>query len=93
MSKQPWSEPKDPDEVLDFTVDWAKPLAVGDIIETSVWTLPTGVTKGAETFTNTSTTIWLSGGTDGQNYDLLNRIVTQGGRTREQTCTLRVRSK
>ena len=91
MSKT-WDDAKDPDEVLDFVVDWAKPLA-GDVIATSTWSVPLGVTKGADMFDATSTTIWLSGGTNGENYELLNRITTAAGRTREQTCKLRVRTK
>jgi len=87
-----WTDPKDPDEILDYGVDWEQPLA-GDLISTSTWTVPVGVTGGIQTKTDTTTTIWLSGGTAGQDYDLLNRIVTVGGRTRDQTCTLRVRTK
>ena len=91
MAKR-WSDPKDPDEVLDYVLDWAAPLA-GDTIESSSWTLPIGITAGAQSNTATAATIWLSGGTAGENYDLINRIVTTGGRTREQTCTLKVRTK
>ena len=87
-----WNEPKDANEVLDYVVDWADLLA-GDVIDTSTWTVPVGITKGAEYKTATTTTVWLSGGTDGQDYQLLNRITTLGGRTRDQTCTLRVRTK
>ena len=87
-----WNDPKDPDEMLDYTVDWAEALA-GDTIASSVWTVPTGITRGLDTNTATTATIWISGGTADQNYTLLNRITTAGGRTREQTCTLRVSTK
>jgi hypothetical protein len=87
-----WTDPKDPDEVLDYVVDWQLPLA-GDVIDTSSWTLPTGIVSGVQSKTATTTTIWLSGGTAGQDYSILNRITTLGGRTRDQTCTLRVRTK
>jgi hypothetical protein len=43
--------------------------------------------------TNTKTTVWLSGGSEGVTYDILNRIVTNGGRTMDQTVELRVKSK
>jgi hypothetical protein len=92
MAKR-WDNPKDPDEVVDYAVDWRSVLTGGDVIVTSTWTLPTGIVGGAQSFTDTQTTIWLQGGTDGVNYDLLNRITTQGGRTWDQTCTLRVRTK
>jgi len=91
MAKR-WDDPKDPDEVLDYVVDWIKPLA-GDTILTSTWTLPEGITGSQESMTDTTTTIWLTGGTAGKDYGLVNRITTAGGRTREQTCTLRVRTK
>lgn len=87
-----WSEPKDPQEVIDYMVDWAAPLD-NDVIATSAWTLPTGITGGLQTHSDTTATVWLSGGTEGENYTLVNQITTAGGRTREQTCTLRVRNK
>jgi hypothetical protein len=90
MSKR-WP-PKDPDEVLDYGVDWSLRLA-GDVISTSAWTIPAGLTKQTDTKTNTSTTVWLSGGVDGQSYDNLNHIVTAGGRTMEQTVELRIKQK
>ncbi|WP_425347612.1 hypothetical protein [Sinorhizobium mexicanum] len=38
-------------------------------------------------------TVWLSSGTDGTNYSLVNRVVTAGGRTYDQTVRLKVRAK
>lgn len=78
---------KDPDEVLDYVVRWAARLA-GDTIDTSTWVVPAGLTKDSDTKTGTTTTIWLSGGTAGQEYSLVNRVVTAGGRTMDQTITL-----
>jgi hypothetical protein len=85
---------KDPNEVLDYGIDWSQRLA-GDIIDTSTFTVPSGITMGppAPSKTNTTTTIWLSGGSEGATYDILNRIVTNGGRIMDQTVELRVRSK
>jgi hypothetical protein len=83
---------KDPDEVLDYAIDWSQRLA-GDIIVTSTFTVPTGIVMNSQSKTNTMTTIWLSGGSEGVSYDILNRIVTNGGRTMDQTVELRVRSK
>lgn len=91
MAKR-WDDPKDPEEVLDFDVDWSKALA-GDIITSSVWTVPDGLIGGAEEFDDTSTTIWLSGGEAGVDYQLLNHITTAAGREREQTCVLKCRTK
>jgi hypothetical protein len=91
---KPWDDPKDPEEVLDYVIDWTLPLA-GDTIVSSVWTLPedTDLIGGEETFTPTTVTIWLSGGTAGKDYALINTITTAAGRTREQTGKLRCRTK
>jgi len=91
MAKK-WDAPKDPNEVLDYSVDWAALLA-GDTIVTSNWTVPVGVTGGAQTFTDDQTLIWLSGGTENVSYELLNRITTAAGRTRDQTCVLKIKTK
>ena len=84
---------KDPDEILDYSLNWTAVLG-GDFIETSSWimeenTSPTAVVVGAETITDFSrTTVWLSGGTDGGEILMTNRIVTRGGRTFDQSVRL-----
>lgn len=84
--------PKDPDEVLDYKVDWAARLG-DDTISTSTWTLPAGITSTTDSNTDSETIIWLTGGTLGETYELLNHIVTAGGRTMEQTVRLKIVSK
>jgi hypothetical protein len=85
---------KDPNAVLDYVIDWGDEwLEAGDEISTSAWTIPTGITKDSDTKTTTTTTIWLSGGTDGVSYDIVNRIVTTGGRTDDRTITIKVRER
>lgn len=80
---------KDPDEILDYQIDWSERLGT-DIITTSIWILPGGITENSNSFTDTTATIWLSGGTDGARYDLVNRVTSSGGRTLEQTISLLV---
>lgn len=75
---------KDPAAVLDYGVDWSAWLGT-DTISSSTWTVPAGLTQSAATNDTTSTTVWLSGGTVGQRYSVVNRIVTTGGRTDERT--------
>lgn len=89
-----WTPVKDPDEVKDYSLDWSA-LLVDDTISTSMWTLASGVglTIGASSNTDTLSTVWLSAGTAGVNYELLNRVVTTGGRTYDQTVKLKVRVK
>jgi hypothetical protein len=84
-------EVKDPNGVVDYSIDWSTYLEEdADTIETSTWTVPAGITKDSDSETNTVTTIWLSGGTAGEIYPLLNRITTAGGRTQDQTINIRV---
>jgi hypothetical protein len=81
---------KDPDAVLDYGFDWSSWLATGETISTSTWTVPTGITKDSSSNSTTKTTVWLSGGTVGQTYEIVNRIVTSASRTDERTVTILV---
>lgn len=81
---------KDPDAVKDYSVNWATWLGA-DTIQTSTWVVPSGITEDSNTNTDTTATIWLSGGAAGQVYALTNRIVTAGGRTEDQTIFVPVR--
>ncbi len=83
---------KDPDEVLDYEIDWSARLLT-DTIVTSTWVVPTGIVEDSTENTTTTTTIWLSGGTLGDVYEVLNRVVTAGGRTMDQSVKLKVKSK
>ena len=83
---------KDPDAVLEYINDWSAWL-VSDTISTSTWVVPTGITKDSDTKTTTSATIWLSGGTAGTDYSIVNRIVTAAGRTDDRTIKVRIRNK
>jgi hypothetical protein len=83
---------KDPDAVLDYSVDWSRWL-VDDTISTSTWTLPFGITKNSDSNTDTTTTIWLSGGGAKRRFSITNRIVTADGRTAERTIHIEVRQK
>lgn len=90
MADQP--KIKDPNDVIDFQVTWATWLGT-DTIATSTWIVPTGITKDSDTNTTTTTTIWLSGGTAGTTYELVNRITTAAGRTRDFTCVIKVQER
>ncbi len=83
---------KDPNAVLDYVINWATWLGADTISSTS-WAVPAGITKGTTSNTTTTTTIWLSGGTAGNSYVLVNRIVTAGGRTDDRSLLLIVQEK
>ena len=92
-----WFPDKDPDEVLDYQIDWTSALDEGDTIATSAWsivTAPDAVLEiDSETNAATTTTVWLSGGTLGVRYGLLNRITTVGGRTMDQSVYIKIRAR
>lgn len=76
---------KDPQSVLDYGIDWSDWLASGETISTSTWTVPTGITEDSDSKGDTSTIIWLSGGTAGATYKIANKIVTSDSRTVERS--------
>ena len=84
---------KDPDAVLDYTIDWSDWLASGETISTSTWTIPTGLTEDSETETTTTATVWLSGGTEGTSYTITNEIVTSQSRTANRSLYIRVEER
>jgi hypothetical protein len=81
---------KDPNEVLDFQISWLSWLGASETISTSTWVVPAGITKDSDTSNTTSATIWLSSGTSGAQYTVTNRIVTNQGRTRDQSLLIQV---
>ena len=87
---------KDPDAVLDYKFDWAAStngsgssdwLASGETISSHTITATTGLTVDSSslTDTNTSVTVWLSGGTAGTDYTVTCQIVTSASRTDERS--------
>lgn len=83
---------KDPDEVLDYQIDWSERLN-GDTIMSSTWIVPAGITKDRDSNTDDTSTIWLSGGEAGAKLSITNRIETAGGRTMDQSVGLVVKEK
>ena len=85
-----FSASKDPDAVLDYSVDWSTWLD-GDTISTSTWTVSgadSDLVIDSDTNSTTATTVWLSGGTKNYGYILTNRIVTAAGRTDDRSVTV-----
>lgn len=90
---------KDPDEHLDYGLDWSDVMRNDeDTIESSDWSVagaddalgisPASFDEGAHV-----TALWLSGGTVGETYLLTNTIVTAGGRVYERTAEITIREK
>jgi hypothetical protein len=85
---------KDPDAVLDYSVDWSLWLGE-DQITGSQWILAPGalLEQVTDTHTATRSTVWLRGGEAGKSYVVTNRIVTSGGRTDDRSITVRVEDR
>lgn len=64
---------KFPLEVKEVTLDWSS-FVGSDTISTSSWSVPSGITNAGDTNNTTSTTIYLSGGTSGNQYAITNTI-------------------
>lgn len=81
---------KDPDAVLDWVWDWNEWLDDGETISTSTFIASVGITVTSTSNTTKTATVWLSGGTAGQVYQVTNRISTSVGRTDDRSITIRV---
>lgn len=95
---------KDPQAVLDYKFDWkaltngsgeSDWLAAAETISVRTVTVPTGLTKDSDSITDTATsvTVWLSGGTAGQEYAVTCHIETSAGRKDDRTVTIRVQQR
>jgi hypothetical protein len=86
-------------EEADFGIDWSTDLDPGDTVANSTWTVEPGLVVGSGTKDPYITTdglgtrIWLSGGTDGVEYEIVNDIITTGGRDFQKRTSLRVETE
>lgn len=83
---------KDPDGVLNYVNNWADWLN-GDSITSSTWTPDSGITVDSSDFDETTAWVILSGGTAGQEYEVVNHIVTAAGLEDDRTITITVAQK
>lgn len=84
---------KDPDEVLDYALDWTDRLA-GDTIASSTAVLDSGdVTIDSQGYSSAVHTVWLSGGTAGTVAHITMRIVTAAGRTYDESLKIKVKER
>lgn len=95
---------KDPQAVLDYKFDWAALanghggsnwLAEGETISSHTITVASGLSVDSSALSDddTAVTVWLSGGTAGNDYSVTCRITTSAGRTDERTITIQVRER
>lgn len=90
-----FSKTKDPDAVLDYSVDWSAWLG-DDTIVTSAW-IVTGpdalLVVDSDSRSSTATTVWLSGGTLFRTYTVTNRVTTAAGRTDDRSISFKIEQK
>lgn len=86
---------QDPQAFLDYTVDWSQWVETSsagavDTITTSSWTADPGITQGSSSWTSNSASLFITGGTPGNSYNIYNKIVTSQGRTDLRTINVTI---
>lgn len=85
--------PKDAAETVDFGLDWSARLIEADVIETSTFELPRGLVAVRASHGGRVATVWISGGSAGEVYEVINRVKTSRGLELEQAVKLKIKSK
>lgn len=84
---------KDPQETLDYSVDWTNELASGETIASSNWAVsPSGPTLSGAGTSGARAFVYMAGGTAGTEYLLTNTITTSASpaRTHEKSIVVPV---
>lgn len=84
---------KDPDATLDYVWDWNEWLDEGETLTASTFLTTVGLVISDYSHTTKTATVWLSGGTAGQVYQVTNRITTSSGRIDDRSITIRVEER
>lgn len=85
---------KDPDAVLDYSIDWGAEYLDGELIASSEWHVEPdeagGVSITGHDFSASETRVKAAAGTPGKLYRLVNEVTTDGGRIDSRSIVLRV---
>ena len=88
---------KDPEAVLDYSVDWGAEYLGGDLIAQSAWSVdpdePGGVTVVGTDFDASTAIVNAGGGISGRLYRLINDVTLQSGRIDRRSIVLRVEKR
>ena len=83
---------RDPNDVLDYYADFTSWLPVGDTITShTVVDVTGGITIDSSDVSAGVVRVWVRGGTIGTPASFTVRIVTAGGRTKDQTLFFKVK--
>lgn len=84
---------KDPDAILDYQWDWSEWLAEDELIIDAVITVPDGLTLDSQDDADTTITVWLSGGTIDEGYQVTCHIETNQDREDDRSIYLICRER
>lgn len=88
---------KDPDAILDYSIDWGAEYLGGDQLATSEWSVtpeePGGVSVAGSSFDANSATVKAAGGVPGRIYRLVNQVALGSGRVDSRSIVLRVEER
>jgi hypothetical protein len=82
--------PKDPNAVLDYTLDWSTELPEGDTVDESEWLNPGGIAITTSQPDVNLERVTASGGTLRQTYRLTNRVTSTQGRVQDWVLDIRI---
>jgi hypothetical protein len=80
---------QDPDAVLDYDVDWGEWLAEGDSLDDV--TVTSDLDVDASVVAGRYVRLWISGGSEGEDYPVTVHVVTEAGREDDRTILIRMR--
>ena len=82
-----WTQ--DPDEHLDYAINWSKYLQ-GDDVVASTWVADSGLTVDKSEFDKNRTVVRISGGVAGTSYNVRNTVTSALGRTVKRSIKISV---
>lgn len=88
---------KDPEALLDYSVDWGADYLTGDVLTESSWTVTPAELGGVSIFSSRFdllvSTVQVGGGVAGHIYRLTNHVATAEGREDSRSIMLRVEKR
>ena len=87
---------KDPQSVVDYSINWAAVLNATspvDTISSSTWAADNSLIVDSDSNTTSASSVWVSAGRVGRYSKLTNTIVTTLGRTHERTITVELKPR
>jgi hypothetical protein len=88
---------KDPDAVLDYSIDWGAEYLGDDQLAQSEWSVvpdePGGVSVAGSEFDANTSTVKAAGGVPGRIYRLVNQVALGSGRIDRRSIVLRVEKR